>query len=231
MTSIASIFARRLTRAAGLQLNATGEVMQNGNALYRLNHPAADKIPDCAYFELLDWVRLHTGDQPDLVFRYAREIRNNDLGALGLAAKSAPTLRDSLLRLERYFRLLTDNAVYRLKEDTDPALFILEARTPDHPALQLRDECALAGVADNIREFGRTISNSSTSPSNMDAAAILRRSKPSSDARSCSVQATAQSQSRRKPSTSQTSWGIGASLIFSRNTSIVKFNGSQIWPP
>lgn len=154
MASIASIFARRLTRAAGLQLNATGEVTQNGTALYRLNHPAADKIPDCAYFELLDWLRLHTGDQPDLVFRYAREIRNNDLGALGLAAKSAPTLRDSLLRLERYFRLLTDTAVYCLKEDTDPALFMLEARTPDHPALQFRDECALAGVADNIREFG-----------------------------------------------------------------------------
>ena len=154
MASIASIFARTLTRAAGLELNATGEVLQNGKALFRLNHSAADKIPDCAYFELLEWLRVHTGDQPDLVFRYAREIRNNDLGALGLAAKSAPTLRDSLLRLERYFRLLTDTAVYSLKEDSDPALFILEARTPDHPALQLRDECALAGVADNIREFG-----------------------------------------------------------------------------
>lgn len=157
MASIASIFARTLTQAAGLDLNANGAVLQNGKILYRLNSPAADNIPDSAYFELLDWLRLYTGDQPDLVFRYAREIRNNDLGALGLAAKSAPTLRDSLLRLERYFRLLTDTAVYSLKEDADPALFILEARTPDHPALQLRDECALAGVADNIREFGSDV--------------------------------------------------------------------------
>lgn len=62
MASIASIFARTLTQAAGLELNETGAVLQNGKILYRLNGPTADKIPDCAYFELLDWLRLHTGD-------------------------------------------------------------------------------------------------------------------------------------------------------------------------
>lgn len=154
MASVASIFAGTLTRAAGFELNANGEVRQNGKALYRLNCPNADKIPDCAYFELIDWLRVHARDAPELVFNYAREIRDNDIGALGLAMKSAPTLRDSLLRLERYFRLLTDTATYHLKQDTAPALLVLQARTPDHPALQLRDECALAAVADNIRAFG-----------------------------------------------------------------------------
>ncbi|WP_027257758.1 MULTISPECIES: AraC family transcriptional regulator [Leisingera] len=154
MASVASIFATTLTRAAGLDLNEGGEVLGNGETLYCLNSPTADKIPESAYFGLIDWLRIRTKDDPELVFSYAREIRGNDLGALGLAIKSAPTLRESLLRLERYFRLLTDTAVYSLKEDTDPVLFALEARTPDRPALQLRDECALAAIADNIKAFG-----------------------------------------------------------------------------
>lgn len=154
MASVASIFATTLTRAAGLELKAGGEVRGNGKTLFRLNCPAAEKIPDSAYFELIEWLRIRTRDDPALVFSYAREIQSNDLGALGLAIKSAPTLRDSLLRLERYFRLLTDTAVYSLREDSHPALFVLEACTPDHPALQLRDECALAAVAENIRAFG-----------------------------------------------------------------------------
>ncbi|WP_299684166.1 AraC family transcriptional regulator [uncultured Tateyamaria sp.] len=154
MASVASIFATTLTRAAGLKLTAGGEVCGHGETLFRLNGPTADKIPDSAYFELIEWLRCHTHDDPALVFSYAHEIQSNDLGALGLAVKSAPTLRDSLQRLERYFRLITDTAVYSLTEDTDPALFALETRTPEHPALQLRDECALAAVAENVRAFG-----------------------------------------------------------------------------
>lgn len=154
MASVAFIFARTLTRAAGLNLNSRGEVLKGGQILYRLDHSAGDRIPDHAYFELIDWLRVFHSDDPALVFAYARAIREDDLGPLGLAVKSAPTLRDSLLRIERYFRLITDTAVYRLEETSDASLFVLQALTPDHAALQLRDECALAGVVDNIRSFG-----------------------------------------------------------------------------
>lgn len=154
MASVATVFANALTRAAGLDLTASGDVLQHGKVVYRLNRPASGKIPDSAYFELIDWLRIRTSDDPALVFGYAREIRNNDLGPLGLAAKSAPTLRDSLLRLERYFRLLTDTAAYRLEEGDERAFFILETHTPNRAALQLRDECALAAVADTIKAFG-----------------------------------------------------------------------------
>ena len=153
MASVTSVFATILTRAAGLELTAGGEVQRDGETLFRLDTPATDKVPDSVFFGLIEWLRLYTQDEPALVFSYARQIRSNDLGVLGLAMKSAPTLRDSLLRLERYFRLLTDTAVYTLREDTDPALFVLEARTPDHPALRLRDKCALAAVVENIKAF------------------------------------------------------------------------------
>ena len=156
MATAASIFATTLVRVAGLNLTADGKVTGEGNTLFRLNSPAGGPIPDATYFDLIEWLRKHTQDDPALVFSYAREIRGDDLGALGLALKSAPTLKDSLLRLERYFRLLTDTAVYCLKEDNDPTLFLLEARTPDHPAFALRDECALAAVTENIRSFARS---------------------------------------------------------------------------
>lgn len=154
MASVASVFATTLTRAAGFELNADGEVLSGGEILFRLNSSTAHKIPDSAYFELVGWLQKQKKDDPELVFSYARELRSNDLGALGLAAKSAPTLRDSLLRLERYFRLVTDTAVYRLNEESALALFSLETCTPDHPALQLRDECALAAMAEKIKTFG-----------------------------------------------------------------------------
>lgn len=154
MPAVASLFARTLTRAAGLDLNAQGEVLQDQEILYRLGCPTADSIPDHAYFELIEWLRVRRNDDPDLVFAYANMIQDNDIGPLGLAMKSAPTLRDSLLRLERYFRLVTDTAVYHLDESNTPAFLQLKAHTLEHPALELRDECAIAAVARNIKSFG-----------------------------------------------------------------------------
>ena len=154
MATGTSTFASALARAAGLELNAAGEVRSKGKTLYRMELHDEGTTSDDAYFELIDWLRAYCVDDPELVFRYAAEIRNDDLGVLGLAAKSAPTLKDSLLRLERYFRVVTNTAVYRLDDSSEPARFIFDALTPDRPALQLRDECALAAIVSNIRAFG-----------------------------------------------------------------------------
>lgn len=151
MAIVTSAFARAMARAAGLHLTPNGDVLSGAKVLHRTNSPLDHKIPDSAYFDLIDWIRTFYNDEPALVFNYAREIKNDDIGALGLAAKSAPTLRDTLIRLERYFKLVTDTAVYCLDEKHDPALFIFEARTLDRPALQLRDECALAAITSNIK--------------------------------------------------------------------------------
>jgi len=151
MTTVASTFAFALTRAAGLELNARGEISHQGEIIFRLETPLSEQMSDQTYFDLIDRIRQFHGNDPDLVFNYARQIRPDDLGTLGLAIKSAPTLRDSLQRLERYFRLVTDTAVYELDDQTEPALFRFSPCTQPHPVLQLRDECALAGVVSNIR--------------------------------------------------------------------------------
>lgn len=151
MTTVVSTFAFALTRAAGLDLNPQGEISHQGDILFRLGAPLTEHMPDQAYFDLIETIRQFHRNDPDLVFNYARQIRPDDLGTLGLAIKSAPTLRDSLQRLERYFRLITDTAVYDLDDGAEPALFRFRPCTRPHPVLHLRDECALAGVVCNIR--------------------------------------------------------------------------------
>jgi AraC-like DNA-binding protein len=153
MAIVISAFAYAMARAAGLELTPNGEILSQGEVLFRLEQKLDEKISDDTYFAFIDWIRAFHKDEPNLAFTYANEIRDEDIGALALAAKSAMNLRDALVRIERYFRLVTDTAVYRLDEDQSPALFRFEARTRDRAALQLRDECALAALTNKIRSF------------------------------------------------------------------------------
>lgn len=153
MASVTSAFAAAFARAAGLTLKSDGRVFAADRVLYSIASPVNGSVPDSAYFDLIDWICDFSDDVTELVFQYAKEFSIDEMGALGLAAKSAPTLRDTLVRLERYFRLVTDTAVYRLSKEDDPAIFSFEGLTLERPALRLRDECALAAVAANIKSF------------------------------------------------------------------------------
>lgn len=153
MSTVTAAFAHALIRAAGLDLSSSGEVSRGRDTLYHLGVSPDTPIPDHAYFGLVDWVLTNTADGTDLVFRYAEEISKHELGVIGLAIKSAPTLRDSLRNLERYFRLVTDTAVYTLDETIDPAVVNFVSLSPESKAMQLRDECALAAVAHRIKSI------------------------------------------------------------------------------
>ncbi|WP_299882658.1 AraC family transcriptional regulator [uncultured Sulfitobacter sp.] len=153
MASVTSAFATTFARASGLDLRPDGCVLAGDRVIHSLGRQTGAKVPDSVYFDLIDWICDYCDDVTELVFQYADTFRIDDMGALGLAAKSAPTLRDTLVRLERYFRLVTDTAAYQLLEQDDPAIFVFEALTLEHPALQIRDECALAAVAKSIKAF------------------------------------------------------------------------------
>lgn len=153
MPSVTSVFARTMAQAAGLMLRDDGALVSGGGVVRRLPQPGEDRLTDSDYFDLLDWIRLNHGDEVALVEAYAKLIRVDDIGVLGLAMKTAPTLRASLERVERYWRVVTDTAVYRLDESGDPAFLVFEARTRHHPVLEFRNEGALAGFARNMRLF------------------------------------------------------------------------------
>lgn len=155
MPTVTAAFVHAITAAANLTLTANGEILSGRVAVHRVAPLQDGQLDDQSFFDLICWIARRHPDRVALMAAYADAIRMDDLGVLGLALKTAPTLRASLVRLERYFRLLTDTAVYRLDTSEIPVRLVLEGRTQDHPALTLRNECALAGFARNARDFVR----------------------------------------------------------------------------
>jgi len=156
MPSVTAAFAHALARAAGLTTSKDGVTLSDGTIIQRLHPDSNGRIPDKEYFALIEWIQATQEDEVKLVAKYAESIRPDDLGVLGLAIKTAPTLRASLKLVERYFLLMTDNVVYRLEENSDQALLTIAQPDPVLPVVQLRNECALAAFARNMRCFVET---------------------------------------------------------------------------
>lgn len=152
MGTVTAAFARTLAGVAGLELGEDGGLRDKGTVVRRVNS-ANGRLSADDYFELVEFVRESHADRVGLPLGYGAAVDINNLGALGLAIKTAPTLRESLQRIERYFRLLTDTVAYRLEEQQEPQLFTLLQRSAPHPALDLRNECALCGFGRVFKEI------------------------------------------------------------------------------
>lgn len=155
MATVTMAFAHAFARAAGFVLTEDGALMEGGEVIRHLRSTDG-RLTDTDYFDLIDWIDKRFGDRTGLVIAYASAINIDDVGALGLAVKTAPSLRDSIARVERYFRLLSDSAVYVFDEDADPPTFAHISRSDPHPILALRDECALAAVGQIFRGVAGT---------------------------------------------------------------------------
>tara|TARA_R110000850_G_scaffold49695_7_gene122444 strand:- start:17624 stop:18634 length:1011 start_codon:yes stop_codon:yes gene_type:complete len=153
MTSVTNAFARTMAKAAGMTLTDDGALISDGAVLHRIRPLENGRFQDTDYFNLTEWIRTNHPDEIALIRAYAELIQTDDLGVLGLAIKTAPTLRASLQRVERYYRLVTDTAVFHLDETGDPAFFAIVGQTADHPVLAFRNETALAGFSVNMRRI------------------------------------------------------------------------------
>lgn len=153
MPRVTNAFVRVMARAAGMTLRDDGALVSGGVVVRRIPPLSDGRLADTHYFDLLDWIRREHDDEVALLEAYSRLIRVDDIGALGLAIKTAPTLRASLERIERYWLVVTDTAVYRLDESGDLAFLSIETRTEHHAVLEFRNEGALAGLARNMRRF------------------------------------------------------------------------------
>ncbi|MGG7568492.1 AraC family transcriptional regulator ligand-binding domain-containing protein [Rhodovulum sp. DZ06] len=153
MPTVTAAFARAMAEAAGMTLKDDGTLVSGGEVLRRLPGPVDSGLRDTDYFELLDWIRIRHGDEVALLDAYAGVIRTDHIGVLGLAVKTAPTLGASLERVARYWRVVTDTAVYRLDASGDPAILEIQPLTAPHPALEFRNEGAMAAMARNMHQF------------------------------------------------------------------------------
>lgn len=108
-----------------------------------------EAVEENAYYELLE--RAAGDDDFELPFRYGDAVRVDDFDALGLALKTASTLRDALLRLARYILVLTDTVEYELHDEVGGGVFVL-SRPGHRRGAHLANECALAAVVSVMRQ-------------------------------------------------------------------------------
>jgi AraC-like DNA-binding protein len=112
----------------------------------------AETISDDAYYDLLERIAAEMENAFELPLRVGPLMRPDDYGALGLAWKSAPTIRGSLERVERYCRLWTDNLTYELFDHDNGADFILHRSGERRLGMRLSNEATLASATSLIRQ-------------------------------------------------------------------------------
>lgn len=151
MGAITSLFVRKVVRAAGDAVDQDALLRSIGldpEGEGNISH----MVSDTAHYDLLERIAGLTGGAIDLPLRVGASMNCDDYGALGLAWKTAPTLRASFARAERYWRLLTNVAEYEVRHEGSDAYFILHRAGERRLGLRLSNEATLASVTSIIRQ-------------------------------------------------------------------------------
>lgn len=112
-----------------------------------------EAIDEDAYYDLLE--RATAEDDFDLPLRYGTTVKVDDFGALGLAFKTATTVREALLRLVRYILVLSDTLEYELHDVIGGGELVL-SRPSHRRGAELANECALAAITSLVRQVTDT---------------------------------------------------------------------------
>ncbi len=99
-----------------------------------------------AYYDFFEEVSLRDPRGLSLPLRIGASMRTDEYGAFGLAWKSAPNLRDSYVRSERYGRVLGSAEAYTLEQTKDGWFFNLEKAGDGRLGMQLSNEASLSAV-------------------------------------------------------------------------------------
>lgn len=155
MSVVTSIFARRVIQAAGRAVDGDSLLRSIG-----LDPDApldvAQMIATEAYYDLLERIAAQMPDAFELPLRVGPLMLPDDYGALGLAWKSAPTVRHSLERVERYCRLWTDSMTYEIRDHAGGAYFVLHRFGERRLGMRLSNEATIASATSLIRQTSST---------------------------------------------------------------------------
>lgn len=158
MDSITSLFVRKMVTAAGPKVDGPNLLMSVGLNPDASADPKAMVAAD-AYYDLLERIAEQI-DVTDLPLRTGASMRCDDYGALGLAFKTAPTLKGSYARVERYARLWTNVVEYTLEPSGKDTWFHLHRTGPRRLGMRLSNEATLASAT----AIGREVSFDGTVP-------------------------------------------------------------------
>ncbi len=111
-------------------------------------------IGDADFFGLLERIAELAERGRDVPLRVGASMRCDDYGAFGLAFKSAVDLESSYVRVERYGRVVTSIANFRVVQAARSAFMEVIPCDDERPGLLMTNELALAACTALSREVG-----------------------------------------------------------------------------
>ena len=151
MAHMSALFAVKMIDQAGPDMDRAALYRSCGLDISAPLDPSI-MVADTAYYDLLEAIAEH--EAPDVGFhvRVSQSVTCEQLGAVGLAWKSAPDLRRSFQRMDRYSRLYNTASTFKLVEQDDTYLWTHTRTEPDRLGMYLSNEGALATYANICRE-------------------------------------------------------------------------------
>lgn len=138
---VSTLFARKAI-AQARPATAERALTRVGISREALSDPA-NRVPVQQHHMLFE--TLAAEERPEISFhmRTSASMRCEDFGPLGLTVKSAPTLRRSFERLDRYARLYNSYSVFELADKGSECWWINHRAAPDNDGARLSNEAAL----------------------------------------------------------------------------------------
>jgi len=151
---ISAIFVRKQVEAADALPDKAALYASVGLTEETARDPGA-KISSADYFSLLETIAK--SEWPDLRFhmRVCAGMRCEEFGAVGLAIKSAPTLRHGFARMHRYARLYNTSSAFAVEDKGTVYCWTHRRPLPDRLGNHLSNEAALATFLTLCREASR----------------------------------------------------------------------------
>ncbi len=109
-------------------------------------------IPADDYYTLLETIAARESGDIRFHMGTSTSMKCEEYGAVGLAFKSAPTLRHSFSRLDRHARAFNKVSVFELVDEGDTARWLHHKREPSRKGLFISNEGALATIITLCRE-------------------------------------------------------------------------------
>lgn len=155
MGRITSLFARKVVR----QVDARAGVHFDPDELLRTVGLEAEgdldpsfMITDEDYYGLFERAAAADSNPTTLPLRVGESMRSDDYGPFGFAWKSAPTLRGSFDRAERYALVLTSVSGHQVEDCFEGAYMHLHRDGERRLGMRLSNEATLASIAAISRE-------------------------------------------------------------------------------
>lgn len=151
MGKVSSLFARKVVEAVDDAVDKTA-LLQSVGLDWREPLDPSRMIEDTAYYGFLERAAQADPDPMTLPLRAGASMRCDEYGAFGLAWKSAPTLRGSYDRAERYGRVLSSVSTYELEPTGGGAFMHLHREGERRLGLRLSNEATIASIASISRQ-------------------------------------------------------------------------------